>query len=253
MQRADCIMMHLLKRHPFAVKAFFEYSAVLTYALPAEALRPLLAPGLTLDERKGRGFAAIAMVKTRSLRPAVFPEFIGQDFFLIGYRIFARFQTQAGKRLRGLRILKSETDSRRMVVSGNLLTHYNYHYVPVQAVSTPETLTVHAKGLDAVFHKQDNASLPASSVFADWREARMYAGPLPFTFDYEEQTNSIVVIEGVRENWEPRPVEAEAATDFFKDKMFGGAPAVLSSAFLIENVPYMWKPGRREPCAGGPD
>lgn len=240
-------MMHLLKRHPFAVKAFFEYSAVLTYALPADSLRPLLAPGLTLDERDGRGFAAIAMVKTRGLRPAVFPAFMGQDFFLIGFRIFTRFETASGKRLRGLRILKSQTDSRRMVISGNLLTHYNYHYLPVQAVNSPETLTVRAAGLDAVFHKKENPSLPAHSPFKDWREARMYAGPLPFTFDYEKQTGSIVVIEGVRTNWEPRPAEASANAEFFQDPMFGGAPAVLASAFIIENVPYYWKPGRLEP------
>ena len=135
-----------------------------------------------------------------------------------------------------------------MVISGNLLTHYNYHHLPIEADNTPQELSVHAKGLDAVFHKKENPSLPAGSVFKDWREARMYAGPLPFTFDYEKQTNSNVVIEGERENWEPRPAEAEATTSFFQDPMFGGASAVLSSAFIIENVPYMWKPGRREPC-----
>lgn len=241
-------MMHLLKRHPFAVRAFFDYSAVLTYALPAETLRPLLAPGLTLDEKDGFGFVAIAMVKTRALRPAVFPEFLGQDFFLIGYRIFARFQTRSGRRLRGLRILKSQTDKKRMVVSGNLLTHYNYHFLPIEAVHSKSGLHVRAPGLEARFEKREAARLPEGSVFKDWREARMFAGPLPFTFDYEKETNSIVVIEGVRENWEPQPVEATARCDFFEGEAFAGARPVFSSAFLIENVPYMWKKGKREPC-----
>lgn len=240
--------MHLLKRHPFAVRAYFEYSAVLTYALPAETLRPLLAPGLTLDERDGRGFVAIAMVKTRSLRPSVFPEFLGQDFFLIGYRIFARFETPGGRRLRGLRILKSQTDKRRMVFSGNLLTHYNYHYLPIQAVHSDQELHVTAPGLDVRFFKRENPKLPQGSVFKDWREARMYAGPLPFTFDYEKQTNSIVIIEGVRDNWDPAPVEADAHTDFFTADAFQGVRPIFSSAFLIESVPYMWKKGKREPC-----
>jgi hypothetical protein len=41
-------MLHLLKRHPFPVKAFFRQSLVLTYAFPQELLHPLLPPGLGL-------------------------------------------------------------------------------------------------------------------------------------------------------------------------------------------------------------
>ena len=40
------------------------------------------------------------------------------------------------------------------------------------------------------------APLPPGSPFQDLVEARRFAGPLPFTFDYEVETHSIVVIEG---------------------------------------------------------
>lgn len=242
-------MLHLLRRHPFAVEAYFEYSAVLTYAFPSEILRPLLASGLTLDEKDGLGFVAVAMVQTRSLRPQGFPAFLGQDFFLTGYRIFARFTSGSGKKLRGLRILRSETNRRRMVFAGNLLTHYNYHYLPIRAKHSGSLLQVNAPGISAEFRKADSVSLPPGSVFKDWREARMFAGPLPFTFDYEQETHSIIVIEGVRENWDPEPVLAEASCDFLKSPEFRGVQGIFSSAFLIENIPYMWKKGRREKVA----
>src|SRR5437667_9636522 len=92
----------ILKRHPIPVAAFFRHSLVLTYALPAAALAPFLPPGLSLDTHRGIGFLAIAMVQTEDLRPSFLPKAFGQDFFLSGYRIFARFRTKAGRRLRGL-------------------------------------------------------------------------------------------------------------------------------------------------------
>ena len=85
-------MRHLLQRHPFAVEAHFDWTLVLTYALPAATLRPLLPPGLTLDEYDGQGFVAVALVQTRRLRPAGWPTWSGQDFFLTGYRVFTRFR-----------------------------------------------------------------------------------------------------------------------------------------------------------------
>ena len=54
------------------------------------------------------------MVQTKELRPKGFPKFMGNDFFLIGYRVFVRYTNNAGKNLRGLYILKSETDKTKM-------------------------------------------------------------------------------------------------------------------------------------------
>src|SRR6188768_792040 len=101
-------MLHILKRHPVPVSAWFEHCLVLAYAYPAEALRPLLPPGLTVDEWNGLGFVAVAMVQTRGLRPTRTPALMGMDFFLTGYRIFTKFRTPGpeGRTLRGLRILR---------------------------------------------------------------------------------------------------------------------------------------------------
>lgn len=119
-------MFHVLRRHAIPMKAHLRASLVLTYAVPAEVLRPMLAPRLQLDTYGEFGFLAIAMVETRRLRPAFLPEQVGMSFFLAGYRIFTRYRTRAGRNLRGLRILRSDTDRRTMQVFGNLLTHYGY-------------------------------------------------------------------------------------------------------------------------------
>lgn len=244
-------MLHVFQRHPLPVRAEFEFSLVLAYALPAEMLLPLLPPGLTLDTYEEWGFLAIALVQTRRLRPTFLPQFVGQDFFLTGYRIFVRHEDpRTGRRLRGLRILRSDTNKRLMAFWGNRLTHYNYQVAGVAYSRTAEKLEVSittAGGVADLTVSADlssrPAALPEQSVFPDLKTARRYAGPLPFTFDYEKQTHSIVQIQGVRENWDPQPVRVRVENATFL-KQFGGT-ARLSNAFYLENVPYLWKRGRR--------
>src|SRR5690349_3400819 len=113
-------MFSFLKNHPFAVEAFFESSLVLTFALSKEQVQPLIPECLDLDLFKETwAFIAVAMVQTKNLRPKGFPEKFGSDFFLIGYRVFVRFTNSQGKKYRGLYILKSETDKRKMEFLGN--------------------------------------------------------------------------------------------------------------------------------------
>src|SRR6185295_13091054 len=106
-------MLSFLKNHPFAVEAFFDSSLVLTFAVPKEGLEYLIPECLELDTFNNQfGFIAIAMVQTKKLRPRGFPKFLGNDFFLIGYRIFVRYSNSTGKKLRGLYIIKSETNKK---------------------------------------------------------------------------------------------------------------------------------------------
>ena len=88
-------MLHLLRRHPIPVSAFFRHSLVLTYAFPIEVLKPLLSPGLVLDTFEDFGFLAIALVQTKNMRPSFLPAAVGYDFFLSGYRIFSRLAGKA--------------------------------------------------------------------------------------------------------------------------------------------------------------
>lgn len=248
-------MRHLLQRHPIPVKAWFRHSLVLTYALPASVLEPLLPPGLVLDTFAEFGFVAVAMVQTRGLRPAFLPHVFGQDFFLTGYRIFTRFRTGDGRLLRGLRILRSDTDRQRMVWSGNLLTHYHYRLAQAAVSETAETLSVQITTPGAEADVQVIARLgtpmeapPPGSPFQDLHQARLFAGPLPFTFDYEPETHSVIAIEGVRQNWKPVPVHVEVQKLTFLDRPpFDRVRPVLANSFHVRDIPYAWKRGVRHP------
>jgi hypothetical protein len=245
---------YLLQRHALPIKAQLRASLVLAYAFPAEVLTPLLGPGLRLDTYGDLGFLAIALVETRALRPAFLPAALGLNFVLAGYRIFTRYQTPAGRTLRGLRILRSDTDRRSMQVFGNLLTHYGYYRSRCDVRRSEKTYAVEVRTLkgDADLHVEadvsvDATSPPPGSPFPDLREARKFVGPLPFTFDYERQTHSIIRVEGVRRQWNPRPVSVIVHQNtFLEQDKFRSTGAVLANAFYLENVPYAWKPGIRE-------
>jgi Uncharacterized conserved protein (COG2071) len=243
------MMLAWLKNHPFPVEAFFQYSLVLTFAAPQEQLAHLLPPRLALDTFQDRwGFVAVAMVQTSGLRPRGLPRFMGQDFFLIGYRVFVRYHNLAGKRLRGLYILKSETDQPKMEQLGNLFTHYRYTTVDIEQQEAGQRLSVRSGrgGLDvSVTHGGGEVALPPGSPFANWKEARRFAGPLPFTFSYLSQTNQVLVVEGLREHWVPEPARVDhCQVDFLTT--LGPENFVLANAFIVKNIPYWWKSGKLE-------
>jgi hypothetical protein len=239
-------MLTFLKNHPFAVEAFFESSLVLTYALPVDVLRPLVPPQLEPDTFMDQAFLAVAIVQTRNLRPKGFPAFMGNDFVLTGYRIFVRYTNSYGRRLRGLYILRSETDKKKMAVLGNIFTHYNYQTTDIRVTEDGNTLQVLSKQSDldiSVNMANPDAALPAGSPFASWKEARRFAGPLPFTFTCDPGSHKVLIIEGVRENWTPHPVEVIGSKAGFLNRP-EWQQAKLANAFIIRNIPYYWKKGK---------
>jgi hypothetical protein len=238
---------YLLKRHPLPITAHFEHSLVLTYALPAATLAPLIPPGLELDTYEGQAFLAVATVQTRNLRPAFLPAAFGRSFFLTGYRIFTTFRKANGEVLRGLRIIRTDTNSASMVTWGRRLTRYGYQQAEIACTRQNGRLhfKVDTPGAEADLELTANiesmpAPLPPGSPFPDVETARRFTAPLPYTFDYEPETNSMIVVLGRRPEWNPQPIEVQVRRNTFLDK------AVLASAFYIEDVPYGWDRGSRE-------
>jgi len=253
-------MLSFLKDHPFAVEAFFDSSYVFTFAVPKEQIKHLVPECLVLDTHQDKwAFIAVAMVQTKALRPKGFPKIMGNDFFLIGFRVFVRYTNQAGKNLRGLYILRSETDKKKMAFFGNMFTHYNYTTTDITQNRSEDILTISSNrsGFRVCIEEKENDSLAASQIsafpplptgspFTDWKEARRFAGPLPFTFTYNKAKREVLIIEGVRENWKPEPVKVlDCNFSFINNLKLQGA--ALANAFVIKNIPYYWKKGKIEP------
>jgi hypothetical protein len=250
-------MTHWLRRHPFPVAAQFRHVLVLTYAFPEDILEPLLPPGLVLDTYLTYGFLAIAMVETQRLRPSFLSAAWGHDFFLTGYRIFSRLSSRQSA-LRGLYILRSDTNRRWMATLGNVFTHYKYGLCAVDLKNAENRLSWHISTPDAEADlsvtadlQSTPAPLPHGSPFPDVPTARRFAGPLPYTFDYERESNAIITVRGLRESWQPEPVKVQIdRLTYFERAPFNRTDALLASAFHLSNVPYRWERGKRVKCQG---
>jgi hypothetical protein len=144
-----------------------------------------------------------------------------------------------------------------MVWGGNLLTHYRYSKCDVEGQHTSKTLdlrittpTAQADLSVHAFLDEGTSKPPANSPFPDLKTARHFAGPLPFTFDYEAESKQMVIIEGVRQDWKPKPVRVEVARcTFFEAPPFNSVPLRLANAFFVENIAYRWKRGVIAPLA----
>jgi hypothetical protein len=242
-------MLSFLKNHPFSVETHFERSTVLTFAVKKEELQSFIPECLTLDTFNDEwAFIAVALVKTKGLRPKGFPKFMGNNFYLAGYRIFVRYKDARGKKLRGLFIIKSETNKKKMEFFGNIFTHYNYTTTDIndETMGMERTVSsVKSKFSFKINMSDGEKSLPTDSPFSDWKTARRFAGPLPFTFTYNEQKKEVLIIEGVRQNWKPKAIEVTGC-DFSFINQFNFKTCKLANAFEIENVPYYWKKGKKE-------
>lgn len=247
-------MFNFLRNHPFAVEAFFKRSIVLTFAIPKEEATALIPECLTPDTFNDQwAFIAIAMVSTRDLRPKGWPRWIGHNFFLTGYRVFVRYTNNAGKNLRGLYILKSETNKRKMQIVGNMFTHYQYTTTDITERPTPGTIYISSQQsgvhVELSSTQTEDILLPPDSPFATWKEARRFAGPLPFTFSYNHINQEVLIIEGVRQHWQPSPVKV-LSYDFKFLQQINHTTPVLANAFIVENIPYYWKKGKTEKWTG---
>ncbi len=233
------------KNHPFRVKGYLRRSIALTYAFPKEELQSYLPPHLELDCFQDTwAFVTIAFVETEQLRPFFLPPFMGNNFLLIGYRIFVRYTNTKGKRLRGLYIIESTTNSKKMASLSKLFTRYNFGYQDIRFTAGNPLEIVSVKGNIVLRLRKQEApfSLPKDSVFSSMKEARRFQGPLPFTFHYDSEKKQMIRVQGVRPHWEVQPLEViEARVP--KIAQLGKSAPMLSNAFLVADIPYQWNKG----------
>ena len=134
-----------------------------------------------------------------------------------------------------------------MTFFGNIFTHYNYTTTDISMKQVKNHTCINSinSGLEVCFTKDgESIKLPVSSPFSNWKEARRFAGPLPFTFTIDEINNEVLIIEGVRQHWKPKPIKViDYNIDFINKLNFD---IQLSNAFIIENIPYYWKKGKLE-------
>jgi hypothetical protein len=131
---------------------------------------------------------------------------------------------------------------------GNIFTHYNYTTTDIKQTTEGTLKKIYSEKskFNLVIEKTESEiNIPFNSPFLDWKDARKFAGPLPHTFTYDPKDKTVLIIEGVRQNWRPEPVNVKSYKfDFLNSLNLQGV--VLANAFQIKNIPYYWKKGQIE-------
>ena len=238
----------LPRANPFAVDAWFDYSCTLTFAVQREEIATRLPSCLEPDTFDDQwGFVAVAVVQTRHLRPAGFPRSLGHDFVLVGYRYFVRYRSASGRNLRGLYILRSETDKKRMELLGNIFTRYRYVETGVRVTEENERLRIESPtngSCDRGGSTRSKVRSRRARRSSRWEDARKFSGPLPFTFTCEAEKKRVLIVEGVRSDWKPKPVRVLGHDIPFLSEL-GHGNAILANAFVVREHSRIT--GRKEP------
>ena len=230
---------------PFPVKAWFDFFVVLFFSIDKDNTIKLIPSPLELDLHNGKALFAVAIVKTKKFRPAFLPSWLGMDFNLVGYRFLTTWQKTEDKKLRGLKIIMSQTNQKFMKFAGDKITQYNFNYNPIKITTKNEFVFIEGNGIDIKLKMHDdttNIELPNNSIFENWQCARKFAGPLLYTFDVNELKKQLTITEGTRNNWTPKPVEVLSFDiDFLKQAPIASLNLTLGAAFMVKDIPYNWK------------
>jgi len=237
--------------------ARFRDLLVVTYAFPVPVLEPLVPAAFTLDHHQGHGFVAIALVDMARLRLSALPTVLGVDARFIGYRVFVRTITAAGRPRRGLNVLSTNVDRWPVLAATRLLTHYRAAHASIRWRREGDRLQVQARSWRGRTDLHLIADLgqtpgqpPAGSPFSSWAQARPFAGPLPWTFAPDAAGEAAVAVKGVRDRWNPRPLAIEHAdVALFQQPPFAAAAPRLAAAFQLHDLTYAWMAGAVEPLA----
>jgi uncharacterized protein YqjF (DUF2071 family) len=246
-----------VRTHPFPMTARFGDLLVVTYALPAPVLKPLIPSAFTLDHHQGHGLVAIALVDMTRLRPSALPAALGMDARFIGYRAFVCTSTAAGRPRRGLNVLRTNVDRWPVLAATRLLTHYRTAHASIRWCREGDRLQVQARSWRGRTDLHLIADLgqtptqpPAGSPFSSWAQARPFAGPLPWTFAPDASGQAAVAVKGLRDRWNLRPVAIEHADiALFRQPPFAAAAPRLAAAFHLHDLTYTWTAGVVEPLA----
>lgn len=231
----------------------FSACTLLSFRTPAEAVAPMLPPGLRLVTKGEWAFWNVVACSILRMRPAGLPEWTGISYDQTACRLLVEAETRESGLVRGLYFVRSDSSSRLINIPGNLLTAFRFHTAPVRVVregnrvrATVET----GEGAARIAVRETPVpELVPGSCFESPEQARRFLKYVPNGLAPDKSGSRLHFAEVIRDEelWEERPaVVEEAEFRFFRTGAGAAAPAHLEMATIIPPIPYRWRLGRTE-------
>jgi hypothetical protein len=249
------------RRLPFTMKTVFQDVFLLTYAVRPDVLAALLPPCIVPCVRDGESFISIVVANIRGMRPAIFPEFLGTNYYQIVYRAVVRIPDAEHGERPGVFFLRSDSNDPVMTYCGNRLTEFRFHYFHTGAIDlfqrrdnvliTAETadgrgdLLLHLR-----HHGPADGGAPAE-CFQSVRDEKETLVELFHAFSHDAENDVVYDLEIERGEWRLERLEQiEFFSAFFEEGPFTRQSARPISHLHIRECSYVWKPMVAIPTSG---
>jgi hypothetical protein len=243
---------------PFDANTVWAEAVAVNYHIDPAVLRPLVPSAFDLDLYAGKAFVSLTASRLKDFGVGWLPGALRMNFYQATYRAHVAYTDFRGRRLRGCYFVRSETNSRLMSLTANLLPEFRAHHcrtcpmfmarqdgqlvLSVDAGADPAGKVVLV--LDT---SRPLTGMPTTSVFPSVPAAYDFLVDFYDAFSFAPETNEVLFLEIERGPWHIQVVEpVDYYFGYFSDGAFPPGSAELDSVFYFRNVPYRWLPLLKE-------
>jgi hypothetical protein len=246
---------------PFDANTIWAEAIAVNHRVEPAALRPLVPSVFDLDLYEGHAFVSLTASRLKDFGFGGVPAAVRMNFYQATYRAHVAYTDFRGRRMRGCYFVRSETNSRLMSVTANLLPEFRAHHChtyPMFMARQDGNLLLSVDSGDDPAGKvvlvMDTShpldGMPRSSVFPSIPTAYEFLVDFYDAFAFAPDTGEVLLLEIERGPWHIQVVEpVDYYFGYFSAGAFPPGSAELDSIFYFRNTPYRWLPLLRERIA----
>jgi uncharacterized protein YqjF (DUF2071 family) len=239
---------------PFEANTVWAEAICANIRVAPEALRPLVPGVFELDLYAGRAWVSLTASRLKNFGMGVVPNALRMNFYQATYRAHVVFRDFRGRLMRGCYFVRSETNSRVMSTTANLLPEFKAHRCATYPILMARQgdhllLSVDSRAdpagkvvlvLDA---GNEIAEMPPGSVFPTRQAAYDFIVDFHDAFSYDPDENETFILRIERGEWHIRVLPVvDHYLGYIHDGPFPPGTAELDSVFYFQNTPYRWLP-----------
>ena len=247
---------------PFDADTVWAEAVCVNYRVEPAALRPLVPPAFELDLYDGMAYVSLTASRLKDFGVGWAPRALRMNFYQATYRAHVTFSDFRGRTMRGCYFVRSETNSRLMSLTANLLPEFRAHRCATWPILMARreghlVLTVDSgddpagKVVLVLDTSRDLAEMPKTSRFRSRQDATAFIVDFHDAFAYDPERNEVFILRIDRGEWNFRIVEpVDYYLGYFTSGPFKPDNAVLDSVFYFTDCPYRWLPLVKERIRG---
>jgi uncharacterized protein YqjF (DUF2071 family) len=243
---------------PFDPNTTWAEAVAVNVRVAPPALRQLIPDVFDLDLYEGWAFVSLTASRLKGFGVGQLPRALRMNFYQATYRAHVTYTDFQGCKRRGCYFVRSETNSRLMSLTANLLPEFRAHACSTHPILMARqgdhlVLTVDSGADPAgkVILVLDTAhplpAMPPGSLFPSTRAAYDFLVDFYDAFAYDPESDEVFILRIERGDWQihvSQPVDHYLG--YFVNGPFPLDAAHLDSVFYFTNVPYRWLPLLKE-------